>query len=259
MPEGHTIHRLARDLRRDLAGTAVSTDARQERFAAAARSLDGAVLTGAEAYGKHLFVHFGEAGTVHVHLGLFGRFQRCSPDSEPSPALRLRLAGERRTWDLTGAITCELRDTDIVEEVAASLGPDPIRPGADPEPFLARMLASRAAVGKLLVDQAVIAGIGNVYRAELAFLAGLHPRREGRSLHDRDARALWDLAVEHLRRGVKYNRIITVPPDGKPWSRVTRAEALWVYKRRRCRRCGSEIDWFDLANRTAYACPVDQR
>src|SRR5688572_18321729 len=108
MPEGHTIHRLARDIRRDLRGQAVSAETRQEQFFGdGARRLDGRVLGGTSAMGKHLFLHWDGAEVLHIHLGLFGRLvAHPVPPPEPSPNLRLRLAGSERAWDLTGAMVC---------------------------------------------------------------------------------------------------------------------------------------------------------
>jgi endonuclease VIII len=137
MPEGHTIHRLARDMADDLADRPVAASARQERFADGARRLDGQVLTGTDAHGKHLFLHFDSGDVLYVHLGLIGAFRRHPlPAPEPSPNLRLRLEGDSTAWDLTGPMVCELRDPDVVDHVASSLGPDPLRRGADARRFV---------------------------------------------------------------------------------------------------------------------------
>ncbi|WP_298759133.1 DNA-formamidopyrimidine glycosylase family protein, partial [uncultured Nocardioides sp.] len=72
MPEGHTLHRLAGELSTTFAGRAVRVTSPQGRFSEAAALLDGSVVTGAEAWGKHLFVAFDDDRFVHVHLGLYG-------------------------------------------------------------------------------------------------------------------------------------------------------------------------------------------
>lgn len=255
MPEGHTIHRLARDLLDDLGGRPVRTDVRQDRFRDGAARLDGQELAGTDALGKHLFLHFDEGDVLYVHLGLIGKFRRhLLPAPEPSPNLRLRLAGDASAWDLTGPMTCELRDPSVVDEVAATLGPDPLRRDADPQRFVDAVLASRKPIGALLLDQSVIAGIGNVYRAELLHLAGIHPDRPGRSLTEDDARTLWRLAVEQLRLGLKRNRIVTVPLAGRRLARVSRDESFHVYKQERCRTCGDDVLQTPVGNRTSYAC-----
>lgn len=259
MPEGHTIHRLARDLRADLGGRPVRAEVRQDRFRDGAARLDGQVLTATDALGKHLFVHFEAGGVLHVHLGLIGKLARHPlPAPEPSPNLRLRLAGDAAAWDLTGPMTCEVGDPSVVTEVAATLGPDPLRRGARPQRFVDAVLASGKPIGALLLDQSVIAGIGNVYRAELLHLAGIHPDRPGRSLSEDQARTLWRLAVEQLRLGVKRNRIVTVPLAGRRLASLPRPESFHVYKQERCRTCGGDVVLHPVGNRTSYACRTCQ-
>lgn len=255
MPEGHTIHRLARDLAADLRDRPVRAEVRQDRFAAGARRLHGQVLTDTSANGKHLFLHWAGGEVLYVHLGLIGKFRRHDlPAPEPSPNLRLRLAGEASAWDLTGPMICELREPDVVAQVAATLGPDPLRRDADPQRFVDAVLTSRKPIGALLLDQSVIAGIGNVYRAEVLHLAGIHPDVPGRSLSEADARILWRLAVEQLRLGLRRNRIVTVPLAGRRLARISREESFHVYKQERCRSCGDEVVWSTTGNRTSYAC-----
>jgi endonuclease-8 len=259
MPEGHTIHRLARDMAADLLDRPVVASARQERFAEGARRLDGQVLTDTEANGKHLFLHWDGGEVLYVHLGLIGAFRRHElPAPEPSPNLRLRLAGDAAAWDLTGPMTCELRGPDVVDQVAASLGPDPLRRRADPQRFIDAVRASRKPIGALLLDQSVIAGIGNVYRAELLHLAGIHPSRPGSSLSEDESRTLWRLAVEQLRLGLKRNRILTVPLAGRRLASIPREDSWHVYKQERCRSCGDEVALSPVGNRTSYACPTCQ-
>lgn len=259
MPEGHTIHRLARDLGADLRDHRIQTDSRQDRFADGARRLHGRPLERTSANGKHLFLHFDGAEILHVHLGLFGKWRRvAAPFPAPSDALRVRLATDEVAWDLTGAITCDLRGPDVLDEVAASLGPDPLRRDADPQRFVDRVRRSRKAIGALLLDQSVVAGIGNVYRAEILHLTGIHPEREGRSLSEAEARAIWDETVTQLRLGVKRNRIVTVPLQGRRLSSMTRDRAVHVYKQEQCRTCGGPVTWSDVGGRTMYACPACQ-
>ena len=264
MPEGHTIHRLARDVAADLRGHEVRTEARQDRFAAGAQRLDRRVLEHTSALGKHLFLHFAESDghgpeILHVHLGLFGKFvRRPLPIDGASDALRIRLLGPDHGWDLTGAIICAVREPDVVDEVAAKLGPDPLRRDADPQRFVDRVVRSRKAIGALLLDQTVIAGIGNVYRAEILHLNGIHPEREGRSLDEHEARSLWDTAVAQLRLGLKRNRIVTVPLQGRTASRISRIEAVHVYGQERCRTCGTLVERADVGGRNSFACPACQ-
>lgn len=256
MPEGHTIHRLARDIAKDLRGHAVGTAHRQDRFADGARRLDGRVLERTSANGKHLFLHFDEAEIVHIHLGLFGKLRRyTAPVPEPSDALRVRFHGPEAAWDLTGAITCELRDPGVLDEVAATLGPDPLRRGARSEEFVRRVRRSAKPIGALLLDQGVIAGIGNVYRAEILHLTGIHPATEGRALSDEQVQRIWDVTVEQLRLGLKRDRIVTVPMRGRRLASMTREDSVYVYKQAECRSCGTPVEHSDVGGRNMFACP----
>lgn len=259
MPEGHTIHRIARRLGGDLAGSRVRSSAVQPRFAATAKRLDGRVLDDVEAYGKHLFVRFAGDMTIHIHLGLFGRFRRLAvPAPDPVGALRWRLEGENRAWDLRGPTACEPLDEDAERHLLGRLGPDPLRRDADPSRFVERAAKSRRAIGALLLDQAVISGIGNVYRSEFCFAAGLHPTVPSRSVGSRLLGELWDLSVRQLRAGERSGRIVTVDPAevGAPSAaRVPRGQRTYVYGQTRCLRCGGNIERFELGGRTAFACP----
>ena len=198
---------------------------------------------------------------LHVHLGLFGRFRRRPvPPPDPRGALRLRLVGDERTWDLSGPTACELVDPDQLEALLDRLGPDPLRADADGGRFVERAGRSRRPIGSLLMDQAVVAGIGNVYRAELLFLCGIHPARPASSLSDAEFDDLWHRAVELLRIGVRMGRIVTTDPVevGRPRSRMRSEDRLYVYHREHCRRCGSDIRVLELGGRPIWYCPVDQ-
>ncbi len=183
MPEGHTLHRLAREQQRLFGGTVVTASSPQGRFAEGAARIDGQRLLRAEAYGKHLLHHYGNDAIVHVHLGLYGKFTtgRDEPP-EPRGALRLRIANGTAWTDLRGATACELVTPDQVDLLLARLGPDPLDPKADPAPAMHRITRSRAPIGVLLMDQSVLAGVGNVYRAEVLFRARLDPLRPGRDV-----------------------------------------------------------------------------
>jgi endonuclease-8 len=112
----------------------------------------------------------------------------------------------------------------------------------------------------MLMDQKIVAGIGNVYRAELLFLAGVWPWLPSKALPRDRFDQIWDDAVRLLSLGVRINRIVTVPPEvtGTAPSKTPRAKAVYVYKRRVCQVCGSEITWGEMANRKVYACPTCQ-
>jgi endonuclease-8 len=256
MPEGHTIHRLAQDHRSLFAGRPVSVSSPQGRFAAEAARLDERVLEGVEAYGKHLFYDFGEGDLVHVHLGLFGGFTRHDPPPPaPRDTVRMRLSSLEATVDLIGATECALIDPSVRDAVVARLGPDPLRRDARPERAFAKLQRRRTPVGAALMDQSVVAGVGNVYRAEVLNVHGIHPLVPSNEVTRAQFDSMWATLVGWLRHGVKDRVIITVDPKalGRRRSSIRKGEALWVYKQDRCRRCGTEVRRWDLSGRWAYA------
>src|SRR3954452_23818740 len=189
MPEGHTTHRLAGAHQRRYAGWPVAVSSPQGRFAEAAAELDGRVLHRAEAHGKHLFHVYSPDLMVHVHLGLYGSSTEATlPVQPPQGQVRMRLVGPTHWTDLRGPAACELLTEAEIEAIRARLGPDPLRSDADPDRAWNRISRSRAPLATLLMDQSVIAGIGNVYRAEALFRHGLDPQMPGRKL----TRACWD-------------------------------------------------------------------
>lgn len=261
MPEGHTIHRLALDHRRDLAGRAIAVTSPQGRFAAEAAVIDGRTLSDVEAYGKHLFYDFGDGALVHVHLGLFGKFFRFeSPAPPPRPTVRLRMATDVVTIDLVGATDCSLLDPSRRDAIVARLGPDPLRRDADPEKAWQKLRRRRSPIGSALMDQSVLSGVGNVYRAEVLHVHGIHPERAANTVTRDEWDSMWATLARWLRHGVKDQRIITVDPKtyGKARAKIRRGEALHVYKQDRCFSCGGEVRRWDLSGRWAYACETCQ-
>jgi endonuclease-8 len=265
MPEGHTLHRLAREHRAALAGAPVVVSSPQGRFAAGAARLDGAVLDDVESHGKHLFYRWDNGELLHVHLGLVGTFTtHASTAPPPSPAARLRMAGERVTIDLAGAMIVELVDPAHAEAVRSRLGPDPLRRRRGDRGRFGDNLRRRAApIGAVLLDQSAVAGIGNVYRAEALFATGIHPDRPARSLDDDEVSALWGTLSSLLRAGVRDGRIVTVAPADvgvRSRARIPDAERVYVYRRggAACRRCDAPLRAWTLAGRTITACEACQ-
>jgi endonuclease VIII len=196
VPEGHTLYRLARTQQQTFAGRPVHVTSPQGRFAAGAALLDGRVLREVFSYGKHLFGDFG-GDTLHVHLGLYGSFAGGTGDPPPvRGALRMRWIADgpdgAGVWaDLRGPTTCEVLAGPEVAAILARLGPDPLRPRTDGTLAYRRIARSRTAIGALLMDQSVLAGVGNVDRAELLFRHSVSPFRPGCAVHAGLWRAMW--------------------------------------------------------------------
>ncbi|MEO1694033.1 MAG: DNA-formamidopyrimidine glycosylase family protein [Pseudomonadota bacterium] len=257
MPEGHTIHRAARDHRRALKGQQTQVCSPQGRFAEGAELIDGQRCTDVEAYGKHLIYRFDNAQALHIHLGLFGRMKRAKlPSAEPKGAVRVRLESATHWIDINGPNTCELLDPDALGALTARIGPDVLRADADPERAFTRIAKSKAPIGKLLMDQSVIAGIGNIYRTELLWRQRVHPDTPGKSF-DRDMfESLWGDAVALLEIGVKRNAIITV--DDMPPGRGRYRERVNIFNKPCCPRCDTMITRVEITGRRAFFCETCQ-
>jgi len=259
VPEGHTLHRLARLHQRRYAGSSVRVSSPQGRFADAAL-LDGVVFRRASAWGKHLFHHYEGGGIVHVHLGLYGTFrEHRTPMPEPRGQVRMRIVGTDYGTDLRGPTACEVIDEAQVSTILARLGPDPLRSDADPGPAWTRISMSRKAIGALLMDQSVLAGVGNVYRSELLFRHGIDPYRPGREIDEAEFGAAWLDLVELMKVGVRRGRIIVVRPEhdhGAPAYGPKRPRT-YVYRRagEPCRLCGTPIRTAEMAGRNLFWCP----
>jgi len=260
VPEGHTVHRIAQDHNRDFAGQRLIVSSPQGRFSSGARSLDGRNLDCVEAIGKHLFYRWG-GKTLHVHLGLYGKFRtHRSPPPAPRGQVRLRVVGEPKSFDLNGPTACELFTRQDEARLRDRLGEDPLRSDADVERLWQKVQRSRAALGALLLNQSVIAGVGNVYRAEVLHLLQMNPNRPANSLTRSEFDRLWELIVQLLKIGRRYNRIIVARPEevGKPRSRMNRDERLLIYKKEFCTVCDTPVASWKLAARTIFACPQCQ-
>jgi formamidopyrimidine-DNA glycosylase len=255
MPEGHSVHRTARLQAALIADRRVRVDSPQGRFADGAALIDGKKLTAIEAYGKHLFYAFGDACWVHVHLGLFGKFRMGKGAPPPvTGAVRMRMVSEAGWVTLSGPTACDIIGADQRRLLLARIGPDPLRPDARPAKAIERILASSAPIGVLLMDQSVIAGLGNIYRAEVLFRAGISPWRPGRSLERAPLLALWKDARALMRDGERLGRIVTRPGGNR------RGESVHVYHRtgQPCLACATPIASAPMAARTVYWCPSCQ-
>lgn len=298
MPEGHSIHRLARQFQDVFSGQVLDVSSPQGRFTAGAALLDGHELLEATAHGKQLFLRFDHGVLLHVHLGLYGAWNFGGDESfrgassigaprrigeretfsrdaglgaenvegsytgppEPVGAVRVRLVSGNGWADLRGATTCAAITEAEAAAVLARLGPDPLHnlPG-DREEFIRRTRRRKTAVGLLLMDQSVVAGIGNIYRAEVLFRQGIDPWTPGGSLDAETAGLLWDDTVAAMTDGVRDGRIVTTPLA--LWSGgnagALDGEAHFVYKRQGqpCRRCGEAVAMAEIGSRKLYWCP----
>jgi endonuclease-8 len=259
MPEGHTLHRLARLHQRRFAGTPVSVWSPQGRFADAAL-VDGLVFGRASAWGKHLFHEYRDGPIVHVHLGLYGTFtEKSTPMPEPRGQVRMRIIGRDYGTDLRGPTACDVIDGVQMAAILSRLGPDPLRSDADPAPAWTRISKSRKAIGALLMDQSVLAGVGNVYRSELLFRHGIDPYRPGREIDEEQFTAAWTDLVELMKIGVRRGRIITVRDEhdhGAPSYGPGRPRH-YVYRRagEPCRLCGTPVSAAVMEGRNLFWCP----
>jgi len=263
MPEGHTLHRLATDLTAAFAGRRVRVSSPQGRFAADAAALDGATVVAAESAGKHLFVELEGERYVHVHLGLIGSFDvRSGAAPAPVGQVRLRIENGEAYADLRGAIVCDLVGPERRATVLGALGPDPLRPDADPDRAWQRVRRSTRPIGDLLLDQSVLAGVGNVYRAEVLFRQRIHPQRPGNTLRVGQWRAIWDDLVVLMAEGVRVGRIDTVRPEHTPeaMGRAARDDdhggEVYVYRRtgQACLVCQRPVRTEVLAGRNSFWC-----
>jgi endonuclease VIII len=259
MPEGHTVHRTARHFREHFAGQFVEVSSPQGRFSDAAL-ITGSKLLGAQAIGKQLFLEF-EPAVLRIHLGIYGKwlFQEVLDQTpEPVGAVRARFRALHNVADVRGPNACQLIDQKAYEALIERLGPDPLRP--DPESlserkFVTNVLGSQRPIGVLLMDQNIVAGIGNVYRAELLFRAGLDPYRPGKSHSIEQISALWQDAVHLMEIGAKTGIMLTREGHLRP--KTSLEERYYVYKREglSCRNCDSTVAIGLMATRKLYWCP----
>lgn len=327
MPEGHSVHRIARQFAVNFVGHRVSVSSPQGRFAADATRIDGHVMTDAKAVGKQMFLEFDNGLWLRVHLGLYGAWDFAGDISidptiasangrmgqtnqrgtdlepvldsagenslhsigaprrtrlrmaesekveaeitsfppEPIGQVRVRLLTDTAVADLRGPTACEVLDPAQVDAVIAKLGPDPqVDDSQEAEDrFVSIVRRKPTAIALLLMDQSVVGGIGNVYRAELLFRARQNPHTPGKQVPEETVRALWRDWVHLLRIGVETGQMMTMDDlDEQSYRKAmaNRDDRHWVYKREGlpCRVCGTNIVMEELGGRKLYWCPVDQ-
>ncbi|MFJ4650851.1 Fpg/Nei family DNA glycosylase [Nocardia sp. NPDC088792] len=265
MPEGHTLHRLAKQHHKRFAGGQVRVSSPQGRFADDAALIDGQTLLRADAWGKHLLHHYDSGVVLHVHLGLYGKFTESPlPLGEPVGEVRMRLIGAGRSdefygIDLRGPAACEVLLEPEVDALTARLGPDPLRRDADPDKAWDRIHRSQRPIGALLMDQKVLAGVGNVYRAEILFRHGISPHRPGKSLSRTEWDAMWADLIELMKVGVRRGKMHVVRREhdhGAPSYAADRPRT-YVYRRvgEPCRLCGATVLHTVMDARNLFWCP----
>ena len=269
MPEGHTVHRTANSFNEHFAGKSVLVDSPQGRFSDGAELVSGRKLVIASAIGKQLFLRFEGELFVRIHLGIYGKW-RWYEGEGLARALGNPVVGEVRARfynttsmaDLRGPTVCDVIFAEEMAAVLNRLGPDPLNPDPqkiEAERFFGRVLRSAQPIGGLLMDQSVISGIGNVYRAELLFRAGIDPYLPGNRLNREQLSSLWKDSVALLNVGVATGFMITREELFE--SDPEKAERNFVYKRegQACRVCGTNISLAIMQGRKLYWCAGCQR
>ncbi|HET7276606.1 MAG TPA: DNA-formamidopyrimidine glycosylase family protein [Dermatophilaceae bacterium] len=273
MPEGHTLFALARDLDTAFAGTAPSATSPQGKFAAGAALLTGRRFVHATSWGKHLFAEFEGDAWLHVHLGLIGTFtidDRSYAGEVPIVGqVRLRLASDGHVADLRGPNLCAVITPEQVEAVTSRLGPDPLRPDPDPGVGWRKIARSSRSIAELLMDQSVLAGVGNVYRSEVLFRQRVDPFRPGKEIRRSTWQAIWNDLLDLLPLGVATGRIVTLAEQVEEVREQLACGVVepldervsYVYKRagEACRVCGSKIRTRVVAGRNLFWCGRCQR
>lgn len=256
MPEGDTIHRTASTLHRALAGQdLVRVDGSHRAIRSSGRLLVGRKVIGVRALGKHLIVDLEGQRALRTHLGLPGSWHLYRPGErwrKDPGAARVILQTECWVAVCFSAPDVEILDEGALDRRLGHLGPSLTEEVFDTDEAMRRARrADHRRVGDLILDQRVMAGVGNVFRCEVLFLEGLHPEETIRSLGDAELRALIERARRLLQGNLSGGARITTG-DPRPGRR------LWVYDRdgRPCRRCGTEIRvaWLGSPPRITYWC-----
>jgi endonuclease-8 len=265
VPEGQVSHRNARRFQRALAGRPLArVEAPEPRLAGQRipERLAGDRVTGAEAVGKHHLLRFASGRVLHSHLMMHGVWRLLPASRGPRPGgLFLALWTDAHVAALYRCPRVRLLEPgEPLPRDLLATGPDLLGAGVDAGPAaaaaMARLEPSRQ-VGEALMDQRVVAGVGNVYKSETCFLAGVDPWRAVGSLRPEEASELGATAARLMADDVRSGGGIRTfrPPQAPPWAR----ERTWVYGRagRPCRRCGARIRSRGQgdANRTTYWCP----
>ena len=259
MPEGHSVQIFANDFNKKFKGSVVHVDSPQGRFSSEAKLIDGQILLGAKAIGKQMFLKFDNGLTCRIHLGIYGKWRFTEDLEKHMPGqVRVRFFNEQFLADLRGPTICAVIDKRTVKEIENRLGPDPTNSdprGLQRQRFVDRVSNSSSPIGILLMNQEVISGIGNVYRAEILFRAQISPHVAGKSLSIEQIEGIWNDSVKLMKVGVATGFMIT--REDRLKKRTQKADRNYVYKREgeRCLRCEAIIQIELMATRKLYWCP----
>jgi formamidopyrimidine-DNA glycosylase len=253
MPEGDTVWRTAKRLHEALAGQVLTrSDFRVPRYATT--SLAGRQVTESLSRGKHLLTRVEGGLTVHTHLKMEGRWQVRPARGRAPTDHRIRLVLANESWQAIGYQlgVVEVLPTGQEAQAVGHLGPDLLGPDWDAAEAVRRLLAApQRPAGEALLDQRNLAGIGNLYKAEVLFLRGVNPWQPTGTVTDLGAMA------ELARRLLDANKDRIGQITTGSWRR---GEETWVYGRhgRPCRRCGTPIRSEGQQDRVTFWCPSCQ-
>ncbi|MFT4035511.1 MAG: DNA-formamidopyrimidine glycosylase family protein [Patulibacter sp.] len=253
MPEGDTIANAAQRLRPILLGAVPQIDARHPPLHSWPQRLAGRSVTAIDTHGKHLFVRFEGELAIHSHLRMTGAWQTGAIGERwgraPRRAWLILRAGDHEAVQFDGPVLELLTGLRArSDRRLARLGPDILAADFDEREFLRRLRADDPTrpFGDALLDQSIVAGLGNIWRAEACFDAALSPWHACGEVSDEQALA----AIRAVRP-----RMAASARSG------ARHPALHIYLRTRCTRCGGPVSTAGMGddNRTAYWCPTCQR
>ncbi len=264
MPEGDTIHRLARALRPVLAGRSIVTLRLRER--GLLKGMAGLGIREVEARGKHLLIHLDQGWTFRTHLGMYGDVHLYGPRerwkrSRAGAVLTIETSERAVVW-FEPARAELLRTAHLpAHPLLSRLGPDLLAPEVDLDEVVRRARSGDPArsVGELLLDQTVACGIGNIYKNEVLFLGRLDPWTPVAGIDDETLRGLYVLARQLLLRNVGPGPRSTRSGLGPNRALLPGEPQMWVYGRehQRCLRCGAAIEVALQGDgaRVTFTCP----
>ena len=271
MPEGDTIFRAARSLHKALAGAAVTGF--ETAYAHLASANDNSPVAGrsverVEARGKWLLIHFSGDLILMTHMLMSGSWHIYRPGERwkrPRPDVRIILRTAEYEAVAFSVPVAQFHTARSLEQNTAipRLGPDPLKNEFAEDEAKARIRArADEEVGNVLLDQKVMAGMGNVFKSEICFVCGVHPFRLVASLTDREIDCLVDSARRLMGANVtdtSGDQIVTYTGLRRTTGRSDPTARVWVYRRKGepCRRCGTVIEMRHQGSgaRSSYWCP----